>query len=183
MLELHIPHLELFNEDTYEITHIKEQTIMMEHSLLSISKWESEWEKPFLTDDKNKQLTTEEFIDYMKCMTITKNIDPNVYMFMTKDNLNKVTAYINKSHTATTVKQLNKSKKNTEGVTSELIYYWMTVYNIPHEYEKWHLNRLLTLIEVCNAKNQPEKKMPRGEQMRQQRALNEARKKRLHSRG
>lgn len=184
MLEVTIPKMELFNEYTSEFIYIDEQKLTLEHSLLSISKWESKWEKPFININGELSLTPEELIDYVRCMTINKNVDPQVYEFIPLEVMNEIADYINRPCTATTINHPDtKKKSNAEGITSELIYYWMVAYNIPHEYERWHLNRLLTLIEICNVKNQPEKKMSKKAEVDQRRALNEARRKKLHSKG
>ena len=155
-------------------------TLQLEHSLVSLSKWESKWCKPFLS---NKGLTDEESLDYIKCMVISKNVNPEVFDHFTKDNVKAVIDYINAPMTATTFSKESNGKTNKEVVTSELIYYWMIAYNIPSEYQKWHLNRLLTLIRVCGIKNAPPKKMGKGEIMRNNAALNAARRAKLHSKG
>lgn len=181
MLKITIPAC----EEQYDEVHnlflpaTKEQTLSLEHSLVSLSKWESKWHKPYLSKEPK---TIEELIDYVRCMTLTQNVDPNVYTAITPQLLAKVSAYINESMTATTFPQNNKSP-NREIVTSEIIYYWMVSYNIPFECQKWHLSRLLTLINVCNVKNAPQKKMSRREVMSRNRALNAARRKKLNTRG
>ena len=147
-------------------------------ALLSISKWESKWNKSFIN---TKDKTEDELIDYIKCMTITKNVDPNIYVCLTAENIQEIVNYINAPMTATTIRDTGKS--NHEIVTSELIYYWMISLNIPVKFEKWHLNRLITLIRVCSIKNQPAKKMSRGEIMQRNAALNAARKKRWNTKG
>lgn len=179
MLRITIPAAEQWDERKQEFISTKECSIQLEHSLVSLSKWESKWNKPFLGKD-NK--TEEEIIDYVRCMTITQNVDPNVYYAMSNDNIKAIRNYIDEPMTATTFKEIG-GKTNREVITSELIYYWMIALNIPFECQKWHLNRLLTLIRVCNIKNQPPKKMKQSEIMRQNAALNAARKKQLNSRG
>lgn len=159
----------------------KKQTLSLEHSLVSLSKWEAKWRRPYISKGPE---TTEELIDYVRCMTLTQNVDPNVYTALAgmPKILAKVTAYINESMTATTFPKGNKPPSR-EIVTSEVIYYWMVSYNIPFECQKWHLSRLLTLINVCNVKNAPQKKMSQREIMSRNRALNAARRKRLNTRG
>lgn len=130
----------------------KEKTLQLEHSLVSLSKWESRWHKPFLTKETK---TTEETIDYIKCMTITQNVNPDVYNHLSNQNIIDVQNYLEDSMTATTFSEDRAGNKSREIVTAEIIYYWMTALNIPHECQKWHLNRLLTLIRVTNIKNQP----------------------------
>lgn len=160
----------------------KVQTLQLEHSLVSLSKWESKWCKPFLSQDTRSD---EETIDYIRCMTITQNVNPDVYTKLTDDIIERVNAYINAPMTATWFSEKEKQTRKSSGkiVTNELIYYWMISFNIPHKCEKWHLNRLLTLIHVCEAEGQPSKKMGRKEQLAQQRMLNASRRKRLNSKG
>ena len=159
----------------------KEKTLSLEHSLVSLSKWEAKWHKAYLSKEPK---TTEEFIDYVRCMTLTQNVDPKVYSALSvmPQLLAKVSAYIDESMTATTFPKGNKPPSR-EIITSEIIYYWMVSYNIPFECQKWHLSRLLTLINVCNVKNAPQKKMSRKELMSRNRALNAARRKRLNTKG
>lgn len=178
MLLLTIPPIEMFNEKTSEFVYSKETKISLEHSLVSLSKWESRWNKPFLSKD-NK--TLEETIDYIRCMTITQNVDPEVYFRLTDENINTINKYIESPMTATTFSDNGHSSR--EIITSELIYYWMISLNIPMECQRWHLNRLLTLIRVCNIKNTPAKKMSRREIMDRNAALNAARRKKLNSTG
>ncbi len=163
------------------ISATKEQTLSLEHSLVSLSKWEAKWHKPYLSKEPK---TTDEFVDYIRCMTLTQNVDPNVYTALSvmPRLLAKVSAYIDASMTATTFPKGN-NPPNREIITSEIIYYWMVSYNIPFECQKWHLSRLLTLINVCNVKNAPQKKMSRQEVMNRNRALNAARRKKLKTRG
>lgn len=173
---------EKFNEETSEFIPVttKQQTLQLEHSLVSISKWEAKWHKPFLLKEPK---TIEESIDYVRCMTLTQNVDPNVYKALTPQLLAEVSAYIDAPMTATTFSERGNRPVNREIITSEIIYYWMVAYQIPFECQKWHLSRLLTLINVCNVKNAPQKKMSSREIMAQNRALNAARRKRLHTKG
>lgn len=182
MLQITIPARELYDEVNNKFIYEKEQTLQLEHSLVSLSKWESKWCKPFLGKDK---LTSEETIDYIRCMTITQNVDSNVYARLTDANIKDVERYIEAPMTATWFPQDGKGKGKSGGevITNELIYYWMVALNIPLECQKWHLNRLFTLIKVCNAKNKPPKKMSKQEALNQQKALNEARRKRFNSKG
>ena len=180
MLEITIPATEIYDEVNNEFVTIKEQTLKLEHSLVSISKWESKWCKPFISNDKK---TVEETIDYIKCMTINKNVDPNIYRCLTAEQINKINEYISAPMTATWFTDKENKKTNREQITSELIYYWMVALQIPSEYEKWHLNRLLTLIRVCNIKNQPPKKMSKRDTLSRNAALNAARRKQMNSRG
>ena len=180
MLEIVIPETEQWDEVKQEFISTKEQTLKLEHSLVSLSKWESKWCQPFLS---KKDKTVEQTIDYIKCMTLTQNVDPNVYNLLTKDNILKINEYISAPMTATTFHQENRGGGNGELITSELIYYWMVSLNIPFECQKWHLNRLLTLIKVCSIKNQPPKKMSKKDIMSRNAALNAARRKQLNSKG
>lgn len=179
MLPITIPENDLFDEKNEEFIHIYETTITLEHSLISISKWESMYHKPFLSKTPKTQ---QEIIDYIKCMTIEKKVDPNVYFGLTAQNINKIKEYIDDPMTATTFSKTEKGG-GREVITSELIYYWMIAQEIPPQYEKWHLNRLLTLIRVCNNKNTPSKKMKSGDIRRQNASLNEQRRRMLHSKG
>lgn len=180
MLFIKILERTLFNEETNEFIHVKEQTLQLEHSLISLSKWESKWCKPFLTKQAK---TYEETIDYIKCMTITQNVNPNVYLCLTEENVKQINEYISAPMTATTIYEDSNGKINRETITAELVYYWMIALNIPFECQKWHLNRLLTLVRVCNVKNAPPKKRSKRDIASSYRALNEARKKQLHTKG
>ena len=180
MLQIVIPAIELWDEETQEFVQVKEQTLQLEHSLVSLSKWESKWNKAFLGKQPK---SVEETLDYIKCMTLTKNVDPNIYKWISNENIQKINKYIDDPMTATTFMEDPSSKRNNEIVTSELIYYWMVTLNIPFECQKWHLNRLLTLIRVCNVKNTPPKKRSRREIMSRNAALNAARKKKLNTKG
>ena len=180
MLQIIIPAAELFDENEGVFIKTKEQKLQLEHSLVSLSKWESKWCKPFLyTDNK----TYEETLDYIKCMTITQNVDPSTYNYLSKENIEQINNYIHAPMTATTISNQKKGKINNEIITAELIYYWMTVFNIPFKCEKWHINRLITFIQVCNVKNQPSKKQNTSDIITSQAALNEERKKKLNTRG
>ena len=180
MLTITIPSMELYDGEKNEFIHTKEYVLQLEHSLVSISKWEAKWCKTFLS---KKEKTYEETIDYIKCMTITQNVDPVVYSYLSKENIEQINNYISAPMTATWFSNENNGGMNREQVTSELIYYWMIAMNIPFECQKWHLNRLLTLIRVCNIKNQSPKKMSKSEIMSRNAALNAARRKQLNTRG
>ena len=180
MLNITIPKKELYDEKNEEFVYLPEKTLCLEHSLVSVSKWESKWKKPFLSKE---QKTTEETIDYIKCMTITQNVDDMFYNCLTADNIKAINSYIDDSMTATTFYDVRKNTGRQENITSELIYFWMISLNIPMECQKWHLNRLLTLIKICNIKNDSGKKMSRGEINSRNAALNAARRKKLNTRG
>lgn len=182
MLEITVPAGELWDEKL-EMFIVNDQSVklQLEHSLVSISKWEQKWHKPYLVDGEK---TIEETRDYIKCMTLTKNVDPNAYLFLSQENIREIQAYIDDPMTATWFHDKDgKGKINGEQITSELIYYWMTVFCIPSEYQKWHLNRLITLIKICDIKSRPAKKVSMGETIRDYAALNAARKKKLGTKG
>ena len=179
MLQIDIPDTELFNDTTQEFIIVKGRTLNLEHSLISLAKWESKWTVPFLKKD---DLTPEQTIDYIRFMTIDKNVDPNLYNALTTKNLDDVIDYIHAPMTATWFNN-KKTAPNREIITAEIIYYWMIKLGIPFECQKWHLNRLLTLIEVCNAKESNNGRMKKHEIYEQNRALNEARRKKLGSKG
>lgn len=179
MLRITIPPTEQFDEDTNTFLYSKEQTLQLEHSLVSLSKWESKWKKPFLSKEEK---TLDETIDYVKCMTITQNVDENIYKFLTNDNLRSVRDYIEETMTATTFSESEK-KPSREIITAEIIYFWMIAQNIPFECQKWHLNRLLTLINVCSIKNSPQKKMGKKELAQRNSALNAARRQAIQNGG
>lgn len=180
MLQIDVPAGEFYNENTNQFEYSKATTLTLEHSLVSLSKWEAIHCKPFLTNDEK---TNEEVIDYIKCMTLTQNVDPNVYNSLSNENIDKINKYINDPHTATTVRENPNSPKSREIITSELIYYWMIALQIPFECQKWHLNRLLMLIKVCNIKNAPPQKMTQRQLISRNAALNAARRKQLNSKG
>lgn len=184
MLQITIPASEVFNDETQEFISTKEHKLCLEHSLVSISKWESKWCKPFLVDNEK---TNEEILDYIRCMTLTQNVDPKIYMSLTKDNLKDINDYIAAPMTATTFGKDPTAKKGTkkrEIITSEVIYYAMVAYNIPFDpCQKWHINRLITLIRIAEIKNRPPKKMGKKNTASQNRALNAARRQRMGSMG
>ncbi len=180
MLQITVPDSEMWNERKQEFIYIKGQTLELEHSLISLSIWEAKHAKPFLDSEKK---TADETLDYIKCMTITENVKPNIYNNLTAVNFKEINEYINAPMTATCFSGRPNGKPNREKTTSELIYYWMLMMNIPIECERWHLNRLLTLIKVCSIKSQKPKKRSKREIMTRNTALNAARKKQLGTRG
>lgn len=180
MLTIVNPALEFWDEKREEFVLVGEQTLSLEHSLISISKWEAKWHKRFLSKETKSY---EETIDYIRCMTLTQKVNPVVYYSLTEENLRKINHYIEDPMTATSFNDEKKSGGSGEAVTSELIYYWMVSFRIPWECEKWHLARLLTLIRICEIKNQPPKKRSRREILANNAALNAARRKRLNSKG
>lgn len=184
MKEIFIPAQKGYDENKNLFIEIKPTTLRLEHSLISLKKWEQHWHIAFL--DKQHKKTPEQWIDYIKCMTLNQSVDENIYTYMPMSTIKEVIAYIEDPMTATwfsdnEMKGASKKSKN-EVVTAEVIYYWMITLGIPIELEKWHLNQLLTLIRVINIKNNP-KKMNSKEQAAQRRSLNAARRAKHHSRG
>lgn len=175
-----IPSNELYNEKENLFIDIPETKIVIEHSLVSISKWESKWHKAYLS--KNEK-TDEEIISYIKCMVITQNVKDYIFDCLPPRVINEINSYINDPMTATVINDAHERRVNNETITSELIYYWMFKLGIPKECEKWHINRLLTLIKIYGVKDQPPKKMNRNEILRQNKALNAQRRARMRSRG
>lgn len=181
MLRIVIPSEEFWDEANERFVTRKEQTLQLEHSLVSISKWESKWCKPFLSQDKK---TREETLDYIRCMTITQNVDPDIYQYIPDVLINEINEYIAAPMTATKITE-DRARRggSNEFITNELIYFWMISFNIPAKYEKWHLNRLLTLIKVCESKNRPSKKMSKSDIYNQNRAMNARNRKKFKSKG
>ena len=180
MLTIKIPDAEYYNEETSQFVSVKERMIDLEHSLVSLSKWEAKWCKPFLGKD---QKTSEEVRDYIRCMIIDRNVPDNILYALSKQQEKQIVEYIDEKMTATTFSDISSASKNREVITSEIIYYWMISLNIPFECQKWHLNRLLTLIRVCSIKNAPPKKMGRNSVLSRNAQINAARKKQLNTRG
>ncbi len=180
MLKLVVPAAEYWDEGREVFINYPETVLRLEHSLVSVSKWESRWNKVFLSRGEK---TFEQTIDYIRCMTITQNVPENVYDRLSAKNIEEVNAYIEAPMTATHICEQGSGGYNSEQVTSELIYYWLISLGIPFECQKWHLNRLLTLIRVCSVKSRPHKKMSKGEISRRNAALNAARRKKYNTKG
>lgn len=180
---------ELFDEENNRFINVKETHLVLEHSLISISKWESKYKKPFLVEKSMSNV--EEVLYYIKCMTVTpQNVDDIVYTCLTEDQIKEIVAYINDPMTATWFsddKQNSTKSKKKEILTSEVIYWQMIALQIPQGFEKWHLNRLLTLIRVCAAKNEEQygdkKKMSKSDLLRRNAALNAQRRAKMHTKG
>lgn len=170
---------ESFNSETMEFVEPETFTLELEHSLVSLSKWESEFEKPFLGPTPK---TADESRFYVQAMTVTPNVPPEIYDKLSPENMNMIEKYIERKMTATWFND-SVAKPSREVITAELIYYWMISLNIPLEWEHRHLNRLLTLIRVCNLKNAPQKKMSRADVARRNRELNAQRQARLNTKG
>lgn len=180
MLELVVPGQEYWDEKNEEFTYDKEVTLQLEHSLISISKWESKHHKAFLSKRIKSQ---DEMLDYIRCMTINRNVDPKVYNRLTVKNLEEINAYIEDPMTATYTGDDTETAGPKDTITSELIYYWMVSYNIPAEFNKWHINRLMALINVCSKKNSPQKKMSTNAILRKNAALNAQRRAKYGTKG
>lgn len=179
-LPIKIPAREFFDSENGRFITVKETSLVLEHSLLSISKWESKWHKPYLTSN---QKTPEESLDYIRCMCLNHDVDPNVFYGLDQKTIKEIADYIANPMTATTFNRKDK-KQSREIITNELIYFWMTSFNIPFDpCQKWHLNRLLTLIEVASIKNQPPKKMGKREMLNQRNALNAQRRAKYNTKG
>lgn len=176
-ITVHVP--ERFDEATFEIFPEYSKTIQLEHSLVSLAKWEAKWHKPFLGKTEK---SVEECRDYVRCMTITQHVESTLYQYISNENIQKINEYIEDPMTASWINDKNKSK-NGRIVTAELIYYWMIALNIPVEFQKWHLNRLLMLIQICNEENKPQKKRSKKDLYSRNAALNAARRKSHHSKG
>lgn len=180
MLRIHIPDQEDWDERNETFVSIKGQTLQLEHSLVSISKWESKWHKAFLS---KRPKTREESLDYIRCMTITQNVDPIIYKHIPGKIMAEIDRYISEPMTAVYFHDQSKDTPNRDTITAEVIYYWMISNKIPFECQKWHLNRLLALIRVCSIKNAPKKKGRTRDILSQQAAINAARKKQLNTKG
>lgn len=175
MLKILIPDDELWNNQTQRFEYVKEQTVVLEHSLVSISKWESKWHKPFLTE---KDKTNEETLYYLQCMMLTQNVKDEVYHYLMSHKLKEIKSYIDDPMTATWFGEEEKKPSGRKRiVTSELIYCWMVQLQIPVEFQKWHINRLITLIKVINEESKQKKDLPMKDVYRRNAALNKARSK------
>lgn len=190
MLEITIPEQDCWDDAKQEFFKTKEQSLQLEHSLVSLSKWESKWRKPFLGKERK---TIEETIDYIRCMTITQNVNQDIYLRIPAEIINIITKYIEAPMTATWFREDDNQPggiKRSKILTAEIFYYWMIAHNIPMECQKWHLNRLLTLIRVCNIESQPPPKKGKGRTnvinpstLQKRDELNQARRKQFNSKG
>lgn len=180
MLEVYVEGREFWDSNKEEFSYTEDLTLRLEHSLISVSKWEAKYKRSFIADGPK---TIEETIDYVKFMSLDKIKDEKSLATLTEKDFDKILSYINDPMTATKITNKGPSKKGNHKLTSEEIYYYMTALNIPFSCEKWHLNRLLTLIDVASLKNAPPKKMGKGEILRQNAALNAARRAKAHSHG
>lgn len=180
MLHITVPAGEFLIQETSSFVYTRQTVLQLEHSLVSLSKWESKWKKPFLSA---KEKTGEELLHYVQCMNMTQNVEPLIYKLLTAKDLREIGQYIEDPMTATTFSKVDDKPTNKEIITAEIIYYWMITFNIPFECQKWHLNRLLTLVNVCMIKNQKQQKIPTKEQLKRNKALNDLRKAQLGTSG
>lgn len=181
-LYLTVPEQEYFDDSTNTFFTVKEQTVRLKHSLVSISKWEAKYKKQFL--DRIHQKTNAEMLDYIRFMTITQNVDPFFYKVLTYKQMKMVQDYIAENMSGTTIRETEAKAPSLKPISAEEIYFWMTEYNIPPEYAKWHLSKLLMLIRVCAIKKTPPKKGKKNSGgQNNYRSLNNARRKKHHTRG
>lgn len=181
MLQITVKGTEAFDEETGKRIRTKDTTLQLEHSLVSISKWESKWKVHYINNEK---ITPEMSLDYVRCMTVSQNVDPRVYNMLSEENMKEIVEYINDPMTATTIKDRPGAGNKHSIITAEIIYYWMISLQIPFDpCQKWHLNRLLMLIRVCDEKQAPSRKMNKREAAAQRRSLNAARRARSGSHG
>ena len=174
-----VPAIEFFDEQTGEFHYTKPIELRMEHSLVSMSKWEMRWRKPFLS---TKEIGGEMLRDYFRCMTLNQHVDPIVYTALDTSTVNAITEYINDDFSATTIHDRD-GRKSSKIITTEEIYWWMFSYGIPIDCQKWHFSRLLKLLRIASIYNQPQKKMSRRDILNQNRSLNAARRAKMGSRG
>jgi len=170
----------MFDDESQEFTTKDDVTLELEHSLVSLSKWESRHEKPFLGKTEK---TSDEVLDYIKCMVLTPNVPDQVFSKFSEENFTEINDYIEARMTATWFNEVPGAPKSRDVITAELVYYWMVVFQIPFECETWHLNRLFTLIRICNVKQSKPKKMSRSEIAARNRELNAQRRAQLGTSG
>lgn len=162
MLEMTISEKEFYQEHTSKFIQIPECKVTLEHSLISLAKWESKWQVPFF-DGKPK--TPTQNLDYIRCMVVGNIKDDRIFDHLSEEEVLQIQSYMAAPMTATTFSERNKSKRKVkkETMTAEVIYARMCTHNISFECQKWHLNRLLTLIRVCDLRDSPPEKMSKKE--------------------
>lgn len=180
MLRLIIGESEAYDEEKNEFFNVGGAVLDFEHSLLSLSKWESKYKKPFLSSGEK---TSEETLGYLEAMLLTPGVDLDVLRTASLESFEKIRQYIESSESATIFGEMPERRGPGEVITSELIYYWLVAFNIPFECEKWHLNRLFALIRICNIKNSPPKKLSKSEAAQRNRDLNKKRREQLGTTG
>ena len=180
MLKIIIPKTEYYDEEAETFEVVEDFELELEHSLISLSKWESKFQKPFLGPGEK---SSREILGYIEAMIITPIYPLDVFDRLTQENLTQINEYIESSESATTFGSMPERKGRGEIITSELIYYWMVAFTIPFECESWHLNRLFALIRICNIKNSKPKKMSRGEIARRNSELNAQRRAQYNTSG
>lgn len=181
--EFVIPEQSMWDEVKEQFVNVKETRLQLEHSLISLARWESKWHIPFLGKEEK---TDEQIQDYIRCMTLTQHVDPSIYQYIPPSVLRAIFDYIEDPMTATWFSKTEENKfgiGKREIITAEIVYYWMVTLNVPVQFEKWHLNRLLTLIRVINVKNEPSKKMSKKDILARNRQLNAARRAKNRSKG
>lgn len=178
MLELRTQDQE-FYDDEHGFIEIPGGSYVLEHSLISVSKWESKWHIPFLSTEEK---TDEQVRDYIRCMFVKPPKHKDAYLYFSLETIREIAEYINEPMTATTFSELSK-RGGFQIITNEVIYYWMVACNIPFECDKWHLNRLLTLIKVVSLEMNPKKQMDTRDILEQNRRINEMRKKKYNTNG
>lgn len=180
MLKITIPEVILYDEDNNLFTTLNSYTLQLEHSLISVSKWESKWCKPFLSKTPMNRTET---IDYIRCMNISQNANDIKYQFIPEESLNLIKDYIEAPMSATVLANDKEKVLNPGAITSELIYSWMVILTIPFECQKWHLNRLITFINLCQQNSKPKPKRKPGDILRSNAELNAKRLKELNTTG
>ena len=180
MLKIIVEQEEYYDEEVNEFSSVGGTVLVLEHSLVSLSKWESEFQKPFLSPGEK---TPQEIFAYIQAMVLTEDFDPEVIFKLTQENLDRINQYIESKQSATTFGLMPETTGRGETITSELVYYWLVAFNIPFECQNWHLNRLFALIRICNIKNSKPKKMSRHEVAKRNRDLNAQRRAQMNSAG